>query len=157
MLKIARPALDVTLVEATAKKVHFLRHVIAELGLDGVSAIHARAEELGRDPAHRARYDLATARAVAALPALLELCVPLLRVGGHALFPKSATLDAELADGERAAPLVGARILSHDLLPAQEDDLVTRLVIAIKIAQTPSRYPRRSGISAKELLGRAQT
>jgi 16S rRNA (guanine527-N7)-methyltransferase len=154
-LKIARPELDVTLIEATGKKVAFLRHVIETLGLEGVEAVHGRAEELGHDRRYRGRFDLATARAVAVLPALLELCMPLLRVGGRALFPKGAEVGTEFAEGERAAPLVGARIERADLLPGEPDEPVTRLVIAAKIGETPNRFPRRSGIPAKEPLGRA--
>jgi 16S rRNA (guanine527-N7)-methyltransferase len=157
VVAICRPGLDVTLVEATGKKVAFLRHAIAALGLERVEAIHGRAEELGRDDRYRARYDLATARAVASLPALLELCVPLLRVGGRALFPKGADLGTELAEGERAAALVGARIVRAEALPTGPGETVTRLVIADKIGETPTRYPRRSGIPAKEPLGRVGT
>lgn len=156
-LKIARPEIDVLLVEATGKKVAFLRHVIGVLGLDGVEALHARAEDLGQDGRYRGRFDVATARAVAALPALLELCVPFLRVGGRALFPKGAELGTEFAEGEAAAALVGARIEQAGLLPGEPDEPVTRLVIAAKIRETPARYPRRSGVPAKEPLGRGQT
>jgi 16S rRNA (guanine527-N7)-methyltransferase len=156
-LKIARPSFDVTLIEATGKKVAFLRHVIGLLELDGVEAVHARAEDLGQDGRYRGRYDVATARAVAVLPTLLELCLPLLRVGGRALFPKGADLGIELAEGERAAPLVGARIDGTDFLPGEPEEPVTRLVIAAKIRETPARYPRRSGVPAKEPLGRGQT
>lgn len=155
VIKIARPAIDVTLIEATGKKVTFLRHAIALLGLEGAEAVHGRAEELGRDPRYRGRFDLATARAVAALPVLMELCLPLLRVGGRALFPKGAELGTELAEGEWAAALVGGRIEQADLLADGEDETVTRLVIAAKIRETPNRFPRRSGIPAKEPLGRA--
>jgi 16S rRNA (guanine527-N7)-methyltransferase len=148
-LKIARPDLDVLLVEATGKKVAFLDRVIAELGLTGVSALHARAEAIGQDEAYRATFDLATARAVAALPALLELCLPLLRVGGRALLPKSATLGDELLMGRRAATALGGKLVGADLLPASE----TRLVVVDQIGPTPRRYPRRPGVPTKEPLG----
>jgi 16S rRNA (guanine527-N7)-methyltransferase len=155
VIKIARPNIDVTLIEATGKKVAFLRHAIEVLGLEGIEALHGRAEELGQDRQYRGRYDLATARAVAALPVLVELCLPLLRVGGRALFPKGAELGTELAEGERAAAMVGGRIEKADVLPGGEDEPVTRLVIAAKIGETPNRFPRRSGVPAKEPLGRA--
>jgi 16S rRNA (guanine527-N7)-methyltransferase len=156
-LKIARPDLDVTLVEATGKKVDFLRHAIETLGLEGAEAVHARAEDLGQDGRYRGRYDVATARAVAALPVLMELCVPLLRIGGQALFPKGADLGTEFAEGEMAAALVGARIERAELLPGEAGEPVTRLVIAAKIGETPARYPRRPGLPAKQPLGRDQT
>jgi 16S rRNA (guanine527-N7)-methyltransferase len=153
-LKIARPELDVTLVEATGKKVSFLRHVIEALDLQGVEAIHGRAEDIGHDPVYREQFDLATARAVASLPALLELCTPLLKVGGHALFPKSEKLDQELQEGRKAAQMLGVRIVSDDLVPAIEGEQVTRLVIAAKMKRTPPHYPRCAGVPAREPLGR---
>jgi 16S rRNA (guanine527-N7)-methyltransferase len=153
-LKIARPALEVTLLEATGKKVGFLRHVINALGLTGVEAFHGRAEELAHDPVRRERYDLATARAVATLPALIELCTPFLRIGGRALFPKSSDLDQELRDGRMAAKTLGVTIVSADPLPEIEGEQVTRLVIVDRMERTPPRYPRRAGIPAREPLGR---
>jgi 16S rRNA (guanine527-N7)-methyltransferase len=153
-LKIARPALEVTLLEATGKKVGFLRHVIETLGFTGVDAIHGRAEELGLDPNHRERYDLATARAVASLPALIELCTPFLRVGGRALFPKSEDVGHELREGAKAAEELGVTIVSADPLPEIDGERVTRLVIVDRMVRTPLRYPRRAGIPAREPLGR---
>ena len=155
-IKIARPELRVTLIDATRKKVEFLRHVIDDLGLTGVAAIHARAEELGRDFVHRERYDVATARAVSSTPALVELCVPLLQVGGSAMFPKSQEIDDELAGAEIAAAIVGARLERDELLPAAIDLPVTRLLIFAKIEPTPNRFPRRSGLPAREPLGRTE-
>jgi 16S rRNA (guanine527-N7)-methyltransferase len=148
-LKIARPDLDVTLVDATAKKVAFLHEVIAALELPSIRAIHARAETLGQDPAFRGQFDMATARAVAALPVLLEYVVPLLRVGGTALLPKGLAIDEELGAGQRAAAALGARIVSAERLPARS----TRLVIAHKVASTPVAYPRRTGVPSRAPLG----
>lgn len=153
-LKIARPDLRVTLVESTGKKVTFLQAVIDDLGLTGVQAIHARAEDLGHDFVHRARYDIATARAVSSTPALLELCLPLLRMGGVAVFPKSSEIDEELKSAQNAAPVLGGRLDRDELLPATAHLPVTRLLIFAKIAPTPNRFPRRSGLPAREPLGR---
>ncbi len=155
-LKIARPALRVTLVDSTRKKIDFLRAVIDDLGLSGVEAIHARAEELGHDFVHRERYDIATARAVSSTSALLELCVPLLRVGGVSVFPKSSDIDQELAEAQNAAAIIGARLDRDELLPATLTLPVTRLLIFAKIAPTPIRFPRRSGLPARGPLGRTE-
>lgn len=155
VLKIARPELDVTLMDSTGKKVGFLDHVIAELGLRHARAIQSRAEDAARLAHHRERYDIVTARAVASLPVLMELCIPFLRVGGHAIFPKGSSIDEELEQGYRAAKSVGARVIADDPLPAGDGDPVTRLIIAVKIESTPERYPRRSGVPNKEPLGRA--
>ena len=151
-LKMARPTLQTTLIEATGKKVRFLCHVIDELGLTGIRAIHGRAEDLGHDPVHRGAYDIATARAVASLPALLELSFPLLKVGGQALFPKGPDLEEELAAGRRAATILGGRIDGVTTIVAGQ----TCLVRATKTAPTPLRYPRRPGIPAREPVGRSR-
>jgi 16S rRNA (guanine527-N7)-methyltransferase len=154
VLKIARPELNIVLVDATNKKVQFVQHVIDELRLASARTIHGRAEEIGHDLDYRNQFDLVTARGVAALPTLLELTVPLLFIGGSFLFPKGQDLDEELASGKRAAKMLGARIESADLLPGVSDEPVTRLVRGSKIASTPGRYPRRAGIPNKEPLGR---
>jgi 16S rRNA (guanine527-N7)-methyltransferase len=149
VLKIARPGLDVTLVDATGKKIRFLNAVIASLGLEGVRALQARAEELGRDERFRGAFDLVTARAVAPLPVLLEYAMPLARVGGVGLFPKGRDLAAELASAEAAASILGARVESAELLPGGE----TRLVETRKQAPTPANYPRRPGLPSQAPLG----
>jgi 16S rRNA (guanine527-N7)-methyltransferase len=149
-LKIARPAMRVTLIDATAKKVAFLTEVIAALDLADARAVHGRAEELGHDRAYRAGFDIATARAVAALPVLLEYVVPLLRLGGTALLPKGAEITDELAEGRRAATDLGAEIVAADVLPATG----TRLVVVNKVAPTPRIYPRRAGMALRKPLGR---
>lgn len=156
-IKIARPGFRVTLLDATRKKVDFLQAVIADLGLSDVEAVHGRAEEIGHDRAFRGRFDLATARAVSSTPALLELCVPLLREGGRCLFPKSAGIDDELRAAKRTAQIVGARFDREELLPATATLPMTRLLIFAKIGPTPVQYPRRSGLPAREPLGRTAT
>lgn len=149
-LQIARPDLDLTLVDATAKKTVFLNEVIADLGLDHARAIHGRAEDLGQDRGYRERFDVATARAVASLPVLLEYVVPFLRVGGTALLPKGLQIDEELRHGRRAAMMLGAEIVSADRLPIDG----TRLVIATKAEPTPADYPRRTGLPSRSPLGK---
>ena len=148
-LKIVRPSLDVTLVDATAKKVTFLSEVIAALELERARAVQGRAEELGRDDAYRARFDLATARAVASLPVLLEYVVPFLMIGGTALLPKGLEIAEELRLGRRAAAILGAEIVSADALPFG----TTRLVVARKVSPTAAAYPRRVGIPSRDPLG----
>lgn len=148
-LKIARPELDVTLLDATGKKVAFVNDVINDLKLDNVRAVHGRAEECGQDPRYRERFDLATARAVAPLPVLLELVMPFLEIGGQAFLPKGSRLDRELRAGRKAAARLGSRILSADHLATGE----TRLVVAEKQTLTAKAYPRRTGIPSRAPLG----
>ena len=153
-LAIAFPELAFTLLDATNKKAAFIGEVVRDLGLANVTPLHGRAEELGQDGQYRERYDLATARAVSSLPALIELAMPLLRQGGRAFFPKSSEIEEELNQGQRAANVLGGRIASAQLVPAGTDEKVTRLVIVDKIGATPNRFPRRAGLPAREPLGR---
>jgi 16S rRNA (guanine527-N7)-methyltransferase len=154
VLKIARPEIDITLVDATNKKIQFVQEVITELGLPNARTVHGRAEDLGQHIDYREQFDIVTARGVASLPILVELTLPLLVVDGVCLFPKGADLDEELRDGRRAAELLGGRIESAELLPGIESEPVTRLVRGTKMRPTPGRYPRRAGIPKEEPLGR---
>lgn len=152
VLKILRPAMQVTLIDATGKKVRFLQEVIAATDLTGIQAIHGRAEELARNLAYRERFSLATARAVASLPVLLELTTPFLDVGGMALLPKGLDLSAELGTGKHAAHLLGCRVLSADRLPTND----SRLVVVEKVTLTPGKYPRPIGVPKQSPLGMAR-
>jgi 16S rRNA (guanine527-N7)-methyltransferase len=149
VLKIVRPELKVTLLDATLKKVRFLDEVIAATGLTGVQAVHGRAEELARNPEYRERFNLATARAVASLPVLLELTTPFLDVGGSALLPKGLDLAEELTQGKKAARLLGCEIVSSEVLPTGE----TRLIVVDKVTLTPRKFPRSTGIPNQAPLG----
>lgn len=156
-LAIVRPDLNVALVDALAKRLRFLEGAAQVLGLNNVSLVHARAEDVGREAAHRERFDLVVARAVAALPTLLEWCAPLVRVGGQFLALKSVNADDELAASANAARVLGVRLV-RDLplsLPLAGDDPVPparRLLLYEKSGPTPARYPRRPGeIKAKPL------
>src|SRR6266498_3437560 len=109
-LKIVRPAWEITLLEATGKKVTFLRHVIETLRLDGITVVQGRAEELAHKAAYRVKFDLVTARAVASLATLLEYSAPFCRVGGRIIFFKKGDLADELVQGKRAASQLGATL-----------------------------------------------
>lgn len=150
-LKIMRSDLRVTLLEATGKKVAFLNHIISTLDLSNILAIHARAEDLGRDPDHRERYDTAVARAVAELPTLAEYALPLVRVGGIFVAQKGVQVDAEVARAESAISALRGRLRETILvnLPGLEP---RHLVVIEKTAQTPREYPRRAGVPEKKPL-----
>lgn len=148
-LKIVCPALRLTLLEATGKKTLFLRHIVELLGLHEVTIIHARAEQIGHDPAHREAYDWAVARAVAAMPTLVEYLLPLCRLGGHCLAQKGEGAAAEVTMAEPAILLLGGRL--NRLAPVELPGLAeTRhLVVIDKVARTPDKHPRRPGMPAK--------
>lgn len=152
-LKIARPAWEVVLLEATGKKVNFQRHIIETLGLSGIEAVHGRAEELAHQSEYRASFDLVTARAVAALPALLEYAAPFCRVGGQILLPKKGELSDELEQGKRAAHTLGL-VLKADLpvtLPGLNDG--RRVLVWEQVKSCPAQYPRSGSAMAKKPLG----
>ncbi|HEU4759987.1 MAG TPA: 16S rRNA (guanine(527)-N(7))-methyltransferase RsmG [Dehalococcoidia bacterium] len=152
-IKIARPALGLTLLEATGKKAAFLERLVRELDLSGVTVIHGRAEELAHDRGHRAAYDLALARAVAPLPTLVELALPFLRVGGYLAAPKGTSAPREVKEAAAALAACGGRLesLAPLRLPPGHGP-VPVLVLVRKIADTPERLPRRAGIPAKRPL-----
>lgn len=148
-MKIVRPDLRLTLLEATGKKASFLELLVRELRLEGVDVINARAEELARDPAHREAYRLALARAVAPLRVLVELALPFLEVGGHLAAPKGSGAAREASEAAAALDACGGAIaLIRPLDPIGGGPAPT-LVLVRKIAPTPDRFPRRPGVPAK--------
>jgi 16S rRNA (guanine527-N7)-methyltransferase len=141
-IKIARPDLALTLVDSTAKKVRFLEEAVSELGLQGVSAIHARAEDLGRDKGHRERYDIVVTRALAELRILAELCVPLARVGGRVVASKGEEIDAELAAGRPMIGQLGGVVENTVRTHIPRADIPRRFVVIAKAKTTPEQFPR---------------
>ncbi len=140
-LRIVRPDLDVTLVDATLKKVTFLQKVIDLLELDATTALHARAEDLGRDQDFRDCYDVAVARAVTALPVLSELCLPLVKRGGRLIAMKGS--DDQTAQSKRAIRMLGGELEEVIRYELPGMDWPRSLVIISKKEMTAFRYPRR--------------
>ncbi|MFQ5614428.1 MAG: 16S rRNA (guanine(527)-N(7))-methyltransferase RsmG, partial [Anaerolineae bacterium] len=147
-LKIACPALRLTLLEATGKKAAFLHHLVETLALAGVNVVNARAEEAGQQPAHRERYDLAVARAVAPLNTLAELTLPLVKRGGYVVAQKGEDPAAEVEGGIAAVKTLGGRLREIKAVEVPGLDARRHLVLLEKIAATPLKYPRRSGMPA---------
>jgi 16S rRNA (guanine527-N7)-methyltransferase len=148
-LKIVRPDLELTLIEADQDKAAFLVHACARLGLDGVRVIARRAEDAGHDPLLRETFDVAVARALAPLPVLAELCLGLVRVGG--------TLLAQKTDREGTGAAVKAiEIMGGSLSAVHPSPSGARLsgtvVVIDKIRPTPDAYPRRPGIPNRKPL-----
>ena len=149
-LAIARPDLTVTLLEATGKKAAFLEQAVARLKLASVRVLAARAEEVAHFPAEREAYDLAIARAVAELAALVELTLPFVRVGGALAAVKGSRADEESAAGGAAIRRCGGGTVETLVFTADAPHL--RLVIVPKVAPTPADLPRRAGMPAKRPL-----
>ena len=141
------------MLEATGKKAAFLRELVDALGLEDVIVHHGRAEDLGREPPLRGAFDAVLARGVARLPALTELTLPFLRVGGVLVAHKSADVDAEVdAAAEAVRALGGAPPVVHAVSAPGLDDGRT-LVVVEKVSATPDKYPRRAGMPAKRPIG----
>jgi 16S rRNA (guanine527-N7)-methyltransferase len=151
-LKIARPDLKLTLLDATRKKAGYLNDVVGELGLEDVEVLTGRAEEVGQDPARRESWDVALARALAPMPVLVELCLPLVRPGGRVVAWKKADQNDELLVAGRALSILGGRRLSPQPvdLPGLPDD--RRLVVLAKERPTPKQYPRLPGVPKQRPL-----
>ena len=153
-LKIVCPQMRLTVLEATGKKVLFLEHIVAELGLHEVQIIKGRAEDLGRQPAHRESYQVALARAVAQLPVLLEYALPLLTMGGRFVAQKGMEIEDEVEAAQAALEVLGGQIKEMKAVHLPGLEALRHLVVVEKVAPTPQKYPRRAGIPAKRPLAR---
>ena len=153
-LAIFRSDLTIVALDSTAKRITYVQNTAQALGLSNVTAIAARAEELAHSPAHRGHYDVVTARAVAALPVLAELCLPFVKVGGLFLAMKAKQANEELRDAANAIRTCGGKLLeSHALSLCGGNEPEPRVLARIsKISATPENYPRHfSKISKKPL------
>ena len=151
-IKIARPDVDLTLVEATGKKARFLESIVAELGLAAVTVVDARAEELAHYPVHRGAFRLALARTLAPLPVLLELTLPFLSMEGVLAAPKGGAAQRELRESANALAELGGAIEAAPPMELAMDGPQQTVIIVRKTGPTPERYPRRPGMPSKRPL-----
>lgn len=146
-LKIVYPHLQVTIIDSLKKRINFLQLLSKELGIEKCKFIHMRAEQAGQDEEYREKYDLVTARAVARLNILAELCLPLVKVGGYFLSLKSQKADEEVEEAKKAFQMLGAKLEKDNELFIEEDK---RHILEIKkIKITPKKFPRKAGIPNK--------
>ena len=151
-LKIAYPALRVTLVESVGKKARFLEHLVESLGLSDVTIYAERAETLAHRAEVRDGYDVAVSRALGSLSVALELTLPFCRMGGVAVVQKKGSIGGELDRSRSALQALGGRLreIQPVLVEGLQDDRV--LVVVEKTASTPGGYPRRTGMPRKRPL-----
>lgn len=153
-LAIARPDLRVTLLDSLMKRISFLDAVVRELGLTNVQLVHSRAEDGGRDIKLREQYDIAVARAVAPLPVLCELLLPLVKVGGRMICYKGPSAEEELAAGQKAAHMLGgAAVESIPVVLPNQPDWQHCLLTCEKKVKTVRQYPRKAGTPGRSPLG----
>lgn len=149
-LKIVRPDIRLTLVESVGKKTTFLQHVVEQLALKNVTVLRARAEEVGRMPAHREKYGLAVARAVAPVQVLAEYLLPLVNIGGLMLAQKGTDPAAEVAAARNAFGILGGKHIRTLAVSVPNLDAERHLVLVRKTKPTPKQYPRKAGTPAKK-------
>lgn len=142
VLKLCEGSIDLTLLDSLQKRVDWLEEAAQTLGVS-VTALHGRAEELGKTPELREQFDIATARAVADLRILCELCLPLVKVGGVFLAMKAEDCRDEVDAAGRCISLLGGRLLKSYTYQVPGTDLTRRVIRVKKIAPTAEKYPRR--------------
>lgn len=152
VLACVMPGVRFTLLDATGKKCAFLEDAATQLGLSNVSVTHDRAERAGAHPGgpHRARHDAVVSRAVGRMAMLLELTVPLARVGGLIVLTKGQKADEELGEAKKALHML------HATHAGTVDTETGRVVVIEKLRQTPRVYPRADGEPKRSPLGVAR-
>ncbi|MEH7301596.1 16S rRNA (guanine(527)-N(7))-methyltransferase RsmG [Neobacillus drentensis] len=148
-LKIVYPHIGVTIVDSLNKRISFLNHLATVLKLDNVHFVHDRAETFGVNPSYREAFDVVTARAVARMSVLSELCLPLAKVGGTFIAMKAAHAQDELGTGQKAITTLGGKVekVFTFTLPLEESE--RNILIIKKEKQTPKKYPRKPGTPGK--------
>ncbi len=149
-LLIARPDLDMTMIDSTAKKLKYVASAVESLGLNA-EVLHTRAEEAGQNKEYREKFDIVCSRAVAALNVLCEYCLPFVKVGGVFLAMKGAKAQEEIADAKAAIKTLGGKIVDEKSFTLSDGGERTIVVIK-KISQVPPKYPRVSAQIAKKPL-----
>ncbi|EHF2868312.1 16S rRNA (guanine(527)-N(7))-methyltransferase RsmG [Listeria monocytogenes] len=148
-IKICFPHLKVSIVDSLKKRMTFLDALAEKLGLTDVHFYHDRAETFGQNKAHREKYDLVTARAVARMSVLSELCMPLVKKGGSFLVMKAAQAEQELKTAEKAIKLFGGKVEEHFAFSLPVEESERNIYVITKTKETPNKYPRKPGTPNK--------
>lgn len=151
-LKIAYPNLKVTIVDSLNKRINFLELLFKELGLEGVRCYHDRAETFGQNPEHRAAYDIVTARAVARMSVLSELCVPLVKKDGYFVAMKASSSKEELDNAKAAIATLGGKVEEDHAFELPKEEGERHIILIKKTKETPKKYPRKPGVPNKKPL-----
>lgn len=149
-LKIAYPHLKVTLLDSLQKRIKFLNEVILQLELEETETIHGRAENFAKPSVKRECYDVCVSRAVANLSSLSEYCLPYVKIEGYFIPYKSGKVDEELEESKKAIFLLGGKIEKEVKFLLPDSDISRSLIKIKKVSATPKKYPRKSGLAAKD-------
>ena len=148
-LRICFENINLTLLDSLNKRINFLEEVCSQNNLTNVKFIHGRAEDFGQDPDFREKYDVATARAVAGLPVLLEYCTPFIKVGGYFVFLKGPNANAELEESKNAMDVLGVEFIEKIDINLPYTELKHNILVLQKVKKTPEKYPRKAGKPSK--------
>lgn len=151
-LKIAYPDLKITLLDSLNKRIHFLNAVIEELHLEGIEAVHGRAEDYAKPDKLREQFDLCVSRAVANLSTLSEYCLPYVKKGGYFISYKSEKITEESKSASHAVSILGGKVREQVEFMLPHSDIYRNLFVIEKVKVTPEKYPRKAGLPAKEPL-----
>lgn len=151
-LKIVYPHLQITIVDSLNKRIKFLNELAASLDLDKVNFVHDRAETFGKSQQYRESFDLVTARAVARLSVLSELCLPLVKKGGQFVALKGSQGTEELEDAQFAISVLGGEVKTVNEFTLPLEESMRQIITIDKLRQTPKKYPRKPGTPNKEPL-----
>lgn len=151
-LKIAFPHLKVTLLDSLNKRIDFLNHVIDQLDLSDITAVHGRAEDYIKEDSKRESYDLCVSRAVSSLSVLSEYCVPYVKVGGMFIPYKSEKTSDELNSSQNAFKILGCRVQDVVEFNLPNSDIFRTMLLIDKVENTPLKYPRKAGTPLKKPL-----
>jgi 16S rRNA (guanine527-N7)-methyltransferase len=147
-LKIARPDIQLTLLDSVRKKTSFLHHMARVLKLD-FEVVQLRSEDAARSQLYREKFDVVISRAVAEMPTLSELCLPLVAEGGLFLAMKGLEIEEELDRAQTAIEILGGSLPEVTQVRVPQTEILRSIVQIKKIHPTPDRYPRRAGIPEK--------
>lgn len=148
-LKICFPHIHVTIVDSLQKRIVFLNQLATNLDIDNVAFYHDRAESFGKNSKFREKYDIVTARAVARMTVLSELCLPLTKKNGMFIAMKAAQTSEELKDAEAAIEVLGGKLNTVHTFTLPEEDSERSIITIDKKRKTPNKYPRKAGVPNK--------
>ena len=151
-LAIAAPDKEFILMDSLNKRLKIIDELCGQIGIGNVTTVHARAEELAKNKAHREQYDLCVSRAVANMATLAEYCLPFIKVGGCLMAYKGPDAEREVEEARKALFLLGGQVEEIREGNLKEFGIDHKVVIIKKVKNTPSKFPRKAGTPAKEPL-----
>lgn len=149
-MAIMNPDKDFVLMDSLNKRLKIIEELCNRCGISNVRTLHMRAEDAGRNKSYRESFDLCVSRAVASLPVLCELCIPLVRKGGHFLAFKGPGAFEEIKEADKAIKVTGGKLIRTDNFEREELEFKHNIIIIEKFADTPSVYPRKAGTPVKK-------